>query len=527
MARGHFFRELFLLASPPPEKRRPTARAAVVNHRGSRRCASTGRACIQDAPIARYRPELRSAPNETAQNRSVHKRKEEMGGKATPLVVTSDTICAPNLRDPRGKNRAAAKKISRDTHSRKFTTDPRRHPHQERGKRREEGEEEAPTFIAPFLPSAMKNGEVCENDEKKNETTERRRRRRRRRAAKSESVEGAVDRGGKEKELDEVGKGVGYLTTASGVRRKIIFSGRNPRCASRIAYPIGISGAPRDRTEIPRCVHAPLRLPGIINFSCPRTDAHTLLALAVSLRPPAKMRKKCTASLFLFLSFSCSLAALAFFTVIVTEMIVGRLVDYSIGSRTRTTGEEERGLKYVRKVESAEGRVERKEREAEKRIRSEETGPSTREEGSSTEERENRVGEAPKLELIGGGRIAGTNAEGRPQRKRPSGDVTLIPPGRAYKMAAGVPFLPCYSYGVGFRLSRSLCLTRVVCMRGYGAAAVASSARAVSSLEETTTGWLAGWLAGWMGERRRVTSAEGIELSTEAEGATSKDKLPA
>lgn len=94
------------------------------------------------------------------------------------------------------------------------------------------------------------------------------------------------------------------------------------------------------------------------------------------------------------------------------------------------------------------------------------------------EERENRVGEAPKLELIGGGRIAGTNAEGRPQRKRPSGDVTLIPPGRAYKMAAGVPFLPCYSYGVGFRLSRSLCLTGVVCMRGYGAAAVAS-ARAV------------------------------------------------
>ncbi|KYM95210.1 hypothetical protein ALC62_14120, partial [Cyphomyrmex costatus] len=36
---------------------------------------------------------------------------------------------------------------------------------------------------------------------------------------------------------------------------------------------------------------------------------------------------------------------------------------------------------------------------------------------------------------------------------------------------------------------------------------------------------MAGWL--WMGERRRVTSAEGIELSTEAEGATSKDKLPA
>lgn len=61
---------------------------------------------------------------------------------------------------------------------------------------------------------------------------------------------------------------------------------------------------------------------------------------------------------------------------------------------------------------------------------------------------------------------------------------------------------------------------------------------ASSSLGETTTGWwawlvgwLAGWLAdclaGWMGERRRVTSAEGIELSTEAEGATSKDKLPA
>lgn len=86
-------------------------------------------------------------------------------------------------------------------------------------------------------------------------------------------------------------------------------------------------------------------------------------------------------------------------------------------------------------------------------------------------------------------------------------------------------------------------------MRGYGAAAVASGEGgceeidapwrrretaatlsynlASSGLEETTTGWLAGWLAGWMGERRRVTSAEGIELSTEAEGATSKDKLPA
>lgn len=128
--------------------------------------------------------------------------------------------------------------------------------------------------------------------------------------------------------------------------------------------------------------------------------------------------------------------------------------------------------------ERAEGRVERKEREAEKRVRGEETGPLDEGRRILDEERENRVGEAPKLELIGGGRIAGTNAEGRPQRKRPSGDVTLIPPGRAYKMAAGVPFLPCYSYGVGFRLSRSLCLTGV-CMRGYGAAAVALAARAV------------------------------------------------
>lgn len=51
-----------------------------------------------------------------------------------------------------GKSRAAGKKISRDTYSRKFATDPRRHPHQEKGKRREEGEEEAPTFIAPFHP---------------------------------------------------------------------------------------------------------------------------------------------------------------------------------------------------------------------------------------------------------------------------------------------------------------------------------------------------------------------------------------
>ncbi|KYN43438.1 hypothetical protein ALC56_02164 [Trachymyrmex septentrionalis] len=45
--------------------------------------------------------------------------------------------------------------------------------------------------------------------------------------------------------------------------------------------------------------------------------------------------------------------------------------------------------------------------------------------------------------------------------------------------------------------------------------------------DDRMAGWLVGWLAGWMGERRRVTSAEGIELSTEAEGATSKDKLPA
>jgi len=128
---------------------------------------------------------------------------------------------------------------------------------------------------------------------------------------------------------------------------------------------------------------------------------------------------------------------------------------------------------------AAEGRVAQKRRKrAEKRIyeaREERRGVSTtkgpagedaggRKRGRR-ERGENRVGEAPKLELIGGGRIAGTNAEGRPQRKRPSGDVTLIPPGRAYKMAAGVPFLPCYSYGVGFRLSRSLCL-RGVCMRG-------------------------------------------------------------
>jgi len=75
------------------------------------------------------------------------------------------------------------------------------------------------------------------------------------------------------------------------------------------------------------------------------------------------------------------------------------------------------------------------------------------------------------------------NVEGRPQRKRPSGDVTLIPPGRAYKMAAGVPFLPCYSYGVGFRLSRSLCLTGMVCMRGYGAAAGASRRRRCEEID--------------------------------------------
>lgn len=248
-------------------------------------------------------------------------------------------------------------------------------------------------------------------------------------------------------------------------------------------------------------------------------------------------------------------------------------------------------LKYVRKIErereiypvetrgdgtygqrgagckSAEGRVGRgKKEKRETRIRErreEERAPldegkkdprrGRRERGRG---RENRVGEASKLELIGGGRIAGTNAEGRPQRKRPSGDVTLIPPGRAYKMAAGVPFLPCYSYGVGFRLSRSLCLTggrggggwRYVCAntgrlpwRRRGRCEEIDApwrrtrklpflSRIISlgyGLEETTTGWLAGWLAGWMGERRRVTSAEGIELSTEAEGATSKDKLPA
>lgn len=66
--------------------------------------------------------------------------------------------------------------------------------------------------------------------------------------------------------------------------------------------------------------------------------------------------------------------------------------------------------------------------------------------------------------------------EGCPQRKRPSGDVTLIPPGRAYKMAAGVPFLPCYSYGVGFRLSRSLCLRY---MRIWAAAVARGATRGV------------------------------------------------
>lgn len=133
-------------------------------------------------------------------------------------------------------------------------------------------------------------------------------------------------------------------------------------------------------------------------------------------------------------------------------------------------------VRLLRKGESSGKRRKR----AEKRIyearetRDFDDGGRREGEGGRGGEGENRVGEAPKLELIGGGRIAGTNAEGRPQRKRPSGDVTLIPPGRAYKMAAGVPFLPCYSYGVGFRLSRSLCLRGVyVCANIPWAAAEA------------------------------------------------------
>lgn len=93
-------------------------------------------------------------------------------------------------------------------------------------------------------------------------------------------------------------------------------------------------------------------------------------------------------------------------------------------------------VRLLRKGESSGKRGKR----TEKRIytRSERNEGARRWKGGREGKGENRVGEAPKLELIGGGRIAGTNAEGRPQRKRPSGDVTLIPPGRAYKMAAGV-----------------------------------------------------------------------------------------
>lgn len=78
-----------------------------------------------------------------------------------------------------------------------------------------------------------------------------------------------------------------------------------------------------------------------------------------------------------------------------------------------------------------------------------------------TTKREKRVGEAPKLELIGEGRIAGTNG-GSPAAQAPLRRRHIDSSGkRACKMAAGVPFLPCYSYGVGFRLSRSLCLRGV------------------------------------------------------------------
>jgi len=138
------------------------------------------------------------------------------------------------------------------------------------------------------------------------------------------------------------------------------------------------------------------------------------------------------------------------------------------GERREARGER-REARGERRDRCRRERTKRKEREAEKHTRTQEDRRVRRVKGEE-KEGENRVGEAPKLELIGGGRIAGTNVEGRPQRKRPSGDVTLIPPGRAYKMAAGVPFLPCYSYGVGFRLSKSLCL-RGLYMREYGAAA--------------------------------------------------------
>lgn len=76
--------------------------------------------------------------------------------------------------------------------------------------------------------------------------------------------------------------------------------------------------------------------------------------------------------------------------------------------------------------------------------------------------------------------MEGRRTEGCPQRKRPSGDVTLIPPGRAYKMAAGVPFLPCYSYGVGFRLSRSLCLRY---MRIWAAAVARGATRGCEEID--------------------------------------------
>ncbi|EGI68353.1 hypothetical protein G5I_02996 [Acromyrmex echinatior] len=131
-------------------------------------------------------------------------------------------------------------------------------------------------------------------------------------------------------------------------------------------------------------------------------------------------------------------------------------------------------------------------------------GPlSRREEESSTrtEERENRVGEVPKLELIGGGRIVGTNGE------------------RGGSPAAQAPLRRRHidSSGKSLQNGRRRSIPSLLFVR----------APEPRRDDDRMAGWLVGWLAGWMGERRRVTSAEGIELSTEAEGATSKDKLPA
>lgn len=80
--------------------------------------------------------------NQNGRRRSRRRRTTRRKERCSSLRPTQSW--PSNLRGAQGKHqRAATKKTSRDTHSRKFATDPRRHPHQKEEEVEDEEEEKS------------------------------------------------------------------------------------------------------------------------------------------------------------------------------------------------------------------------------------------------------------------------------------------------------------------------------------------------------------------------------------------------